>query len=78
VKCIIITLLSIINHIYYVTSCHHLCSCLCGIRERTQENIAGVRDVELGLLQCGGGVSGPGLSVVRVGRFYGQLVLERT
>jgi hypothetical protein len=65
--------------VYYVTlSCRHLCSCLCGIRERTQENITGVRDVELGLLQCGGGVWGPGPSNVGVGRFYGRLVLEKT
>ena len=64
---------------YYVTlSCCHLCSCLCGIRERAQENIAGRRDVQLGLLQCGGGVWGPGPSVVGVGRFYGRLVLVRT
>jgi hypothetical protein len=64
------------HHVYYVTLCRHLCS-LCGIRERTQENIAGVRDVELALLQCGVGVWGPGPSVVGVGRFYGRLVLER-
>jgi len=43
-------------------------------------NLAGVRDVELGLLQCGGGVwgLGPGPPVVGLGRFYGRLVLERT
>ena len=63
---------------YYVTSCRHLCSCLCGIHERAQEDIAGGRDVELGLLQCGGGAWGPGPSVVGVGRFYGWLVLVRT
>ena len=43
-----------------------------------RENIADMRDVELGLLQCGGGVWGPGPSVVGVGRFEGWLVLERT
>jgi hypothetical protein len=43
-----------------------------------RENIAGVRELELGLLQRWGGVWGPGPSVVGVGRFYGRLVLENT
>ena len=42
-----------------------------------RENITGVQDVGLGLLQCGGGVWGLGPSLVGVGRFYGRLVLER-
>jgi len=80
VKSIITPLLSIINHgIACIMSRCRVTTCAVVYVVSAREHKKTQQACEMyqhGLLQCGGGVWGPGPSVVGVGRFYGRLVLE--